>query len=50
MSHLERASLPGKLTFEFASVEDLDRIVRLMGGDLVGNNGACKAVVGEASA
>lgn len=24
----------GKLTFEFASVEDLDRIVRLMGGDL----------------
>jgi len=25
----------GKLTFEFASVEDLDRIVRLMGGDLV---------------
>jgi ParB family chromosome partitioning protein len=40
----------GKLTFEFASVEDLDRIVRLMGGDLVGNNGAGKAVVGEASA
>jgi ParB family chromosome partitioning protein len=25
----------GKLTFEFASVDDLDRIVRLMGGDLV---------------
>ena len=25
----------GRLTFEFASVDDLDRIVRLMGGDLV---------------
>ncbi|HEX7461139.1 MAG TPA: ParB/RepB/Spo0J family partition protein, partial [Dermatophilaceae bacterium] len=35
----------GKLTFEFASVEDLDRIVRMMGGDLVGD-----AVVGDISA
>ena len=35
----------GKLTFEFASVEDLDRIVRMMGGDLVGD-----AVVGDVSA
>jgi ParB family chromosome partitioning protein len=30
----------GKLTFEFASVEDLDRIVMMMGGDLVGDTGA----------
>ena len=29
----------GKLTFEFASVEDLDRIVALMGGDLAGDTG-----------
>jgi len=35
----------GKLTFEFASVEDLDRIVRMMGGDLAGD-----AVVGDVSA
>ena len=27
----------GKLTFEFASVEDLDRIIAMMGGDLVGD-------------
>jgi ParB family chromosome partitioning protein len=27
----------GKLTFEFASVEDLDRIITMMGGDLAGN-------------
>jgi ParB family transcriptional regulator, chromosome partitioning protein len=27
----------GKLTFEFASVEDLDRIVTMMGGDLAGD-------------
>ena len=27
----------GKLTFEFASVEDLDRIISLMGGDLIGD-------------
>jgi len=26
----------GKLTFEFASVEDLDRIIAVMGGDLLG--------------
>jgi ParB family transcriptional regulator, chromosome partitioning protein len=29
----------GKLTFEFASVEDLERIVNLMGGDLVDKAG-----------
>jgi ParB family chromosome partitioning protein len=40
----------GKLTFEFASVEDLDRIVRLMGGDLVGDTGVGRAVLGDASA
>jgi ParB family chromosome partitioning protein len=27
----------GKLTFEFASVDDLERIVKLMGGDLTGD-------------
>src|SRR5450631_1002990 len=36
----------GKLTFEFASVEDLDRILTLMGDD----TGRGNAVVGEASA
>ena len=40
----------GKLTFEFASVEDLDRIVALMGGDPAGDTGAGHVVVGEASA
>jgi ParB family transcriptional regulator, chromosome partitioning protein len=29
----------GKLTFEFASVEDLDRIVKMMGGDLTNDEG-----------
>jgi len=28
----------GKLTFEFASVEDLDRIVTMMGGDVAGDS------------
>jgi len=28
----------GKLTFEFASVEDLDRIVAMMGGDVAGDS------------
>ena len=36
----------GKLTFEFASVEDLDRILTLMGGD----TGRGNEVVGEAFA
>ena len=40
----------GKLTFEFASVEDLDRIVSLMGGDLGGDIGAGDVAIGEASA
>ena len=39
----------GKLTFEFASVEDLERIVTLMGGDLIGDAAPGNAVVGEAS-
>jgi ParB family chromosome partitioning protein len=33
----------GKLTFEFASVEDLDRIVTMMGGDLAGDKGHINA-------
>jgi len=40
----------GKLTFEFASVEDLDRIVTLMGGDLIVNTELSDAVVGDTSA
>lgn len=40
----------GKLTFEFASVEDLDRIVALMGGDLVVDGGLSVAGFGDALA
>ena len=40
----------GKLTFEFASVEDLHRIVAMMGADLIGDTGLGEAVVGEVSA
>ena len=45
----------GKLTFEFASVEDLDRIVNLMGGDLIngesfGDTPHGDKVLGDASA
>jgi len=39
----------GKLTFEFASVEDLDRIVALMGGDLASDIGAGHVVIDGAS-
>ena len=37
----------GKLTFEFASVEDLDRIVSMMGGDLVVDTGLSIAGFGD---
>jgi ParB family chromosome partitioning protein len=37
----------GKLTFEFASVEDLDRIVKMMGGDLITDEGFGDPVPGE---
>ena len=37
----------GKLTFEFASVEDLDRIVSMMGGDLVVDTGLSVAGFGD---
>jgi len=37
----------GKLTFEFASVEDLDRIVSMMGGDLVADTGLSIAGFGD---
>jgi ParB family chromosome partitioning protein len=37
----------GKLTFEFASVEDLDRIVKLMGGDLISDEGFGDTSLGE---
>ena len=40
----------GKLTFEFASVEDLDRIVAMMGGDLVVDAGLSGAGFGDALA
>lgn len=45
----------GKLTFEFASVEDLDRIVKMMGGDLItdegfGDTAPGDKVFGDASA
>ena len=40
----------GKLTFEFASVEDLDRIVALMGADLAGDIGSGRATVDGVSA
>jgi len=37
----------GKLTFEFASVEDLDRIITLMGGDLIGDKVLSDKVLGD---
>ena len=37
----------GKLTFEFASVEDLDRIVKMMGGDLITDEGFGDTVPGD---
>jgi ParB family chromosome partitioning protein len=45
----------GKLTFEFASVEDLDRIVTMMGADSTNAEGLSEAgmgdiVLGDASA
>ena len=39
----------GKLTFEFASVEDLARIVTLMGGDLAGDAGLGAAGFAESA-